>query len=102
MTKEKKARGEQHKDTPKTLANNLYMLKLAWGFSKGRVLLEFANCFFDYFLWVFYTVIFIQFLVEAVSSGRSFTDIILFIGATTLVMLFISLFKHGSISDTSP
>lgn len=93
MKEENKNRGKQNKDKPKTLANNLYMLKLAWGFSKGRVLLEFANCFFDYFLWIFYSVIFIQILVEAVSTGRAFTDIALFIGATTLVMLLISLFK---------
>jgi len=74
------------------LKNNLYILKLLWGISKGRVVADLLQSFFGYASWVFYDIIFIKFLVSSIETGRTFEEIMLFLVISALVFLIPSAF----------
>ncbi|MBO5337789.1 MAG: ABC transporter ATP-binding protein [Lachnospiraceae bacterium] len=74
------------------LKNNLYILKLLWGISKGRVVADLLQSFFGYASWVFYDIIFIKFLVSSIETGRTFEEIMLFLVVSALVFLIPSAF----------
>lgn len=75
------------------LKNNLYLLKLLWGISKGRVTADFLQSFFGYASWVFYDIVFIKFLVSSIETGRTFEEILLFLIVSALVFLIPSAFE---------
>ncbi len=51
---------------------------------KGRVIGEFLHSALDYIYWVFYDILFLQYLVESLEKGRSFGQIMTFILLTML------------------
>ena len=59
--------------------NNKYILKLLWKVQKGRVVGEFLYCALNYTYWVFYDILFLKYLVEALEKGKSFEQIMTFI-----------------------
>ncbi|MBQ8816236.1 MAG: ABC transporter ATP-binding protein [Lachnospiraceae bacterium] len=61
------------------IKNNLYFLRLIWGISPSRVIYNFVNVFFDFAMWTFYSVTFMQFLFGAGENMRSFTEVAIFI-----------------------
>lgn len=65
--------------------NNMYALKMLFHMSKGRVIYIFARILFDYTSWVFYSLIFIKFLVGSLEKGRSFWQIMFFLVVSALV-----------------
>ncbi len=70
--------------------NNLYMLRLIWNISKNRVLIEFLSEAIDYASWVFYSIVFVSFLMRSLEVGRSFIEIMSFlIFGATLMGIFI-------------
>lgn len=64
--------------------NNKYILKLLWKVQKGRVIGEFLYCALNYTYWVFYDILFLKYLVEALEKGVSFGQIMAFILAAML------------------
>lgn len=64
------------------LKNNFNFLKLLWKISPARVLLNFLVTLLDFAEWVFYSVIFFQFLFV---PGRSFGGVVLFLWGTVAV-----------------
>ncbi len=72
--------------------NNIYILKLLWGISKGRVVADLLQSFFGYASWVFYDIIFIKFLVSSIETGRTFEEIMLFLVVSVLVFLIPTAF----------
>lgn len=81
------------KKKAKSISNNLYMLKLAWGFSRGRVVSEFIDCGLEYFGWVFFTVVFTRYLIQTIEDNKPFSQVLLFLGVTMAVMAAIALFR---------
>lgn len=69
------------------IANNLFMFKLAWSIHPQRVLAEFAVQAGRQLANVFFTVYFIKYIIESISIGRDFQQIVYFI-ILTLVLLF--------------
>lgn len=65
--------------------NNLYALKMMLRISKGRVIYIFVRSLFDYASWVFYSLVFIKFLVGSLETGRSFEQIMAFLLISALV-----------------
>lgn len=59
--------------------NNQYILKMLWKMQKGRVIGEFCYNALNYIYWLFYDILFLQYLVEALEKGKSFEQIITFI-----------------------
>lgn len=55
--------------------------------------MDFLYSCIDYFIWVFYSVIFIKFLIGAIEEKKPFSNIVIFIGVTMVVLLFLALFQ---------
>ncbi len=68
--------------------NNKYILKLLWRVKKGRVIGELLYSALNYFYWVFYDILFLKYLVEALEIGKSFEQIMTFILAAMLGFMF--------------
>lgn len=76
------------------LSNNIYVLKLAWGIHPQRVVADFARHALQQFSRVFYSVIFIRFLLEAMEKGSGYADVAIFIGATLVVFFFVDYYEE--------
>lgn len=61
------------------IKNNLYFLRLIWKICPPRVVLNFLSVSFDFAMWTFYSVIFMQYLFGAGENMRSFTEVAVFI-----------------------
>ena len=59
--------------------NNGYIFKMLWRMQKGRVAGEFLYNALNYIYWVFYDILFLQYLVEALEKGKSFEQIMTFL-----------------------
>lgn len=64
--------------------NNRYILKLLWNIQRGRVVGELFYSALNYIYWIFYDILFLQYLVESLEKGRSFSQIMTFILLTML------------------
>ena len=64
--------------------NNRYILKLLWNIQRGRVVGELFYSSLNYIYWIFYDILFLQYLVESLEKGRSFSQIMTFILFTML------------------
>jgi ATP-binding cassette subfamily B protein len=90
----------------RALENNLYIMKLVWRISPGRVLLDFTKNAFDNFSWVFYSIVFIRFLFSSIESGKSFESVALFVLISIAVFMALDFFnkwvqfRYKPISDT--
>ncbi|MEK4250100.1 ABC transporter ATP-binding protein [Paenibacillus sp. FSL W7-1287] len=69
------------------IANNLFMFKLAWSIHPQRVVAEFAVQAGRQLANVFFTVYFMKYIIESISIGRDFQQIVYFI-LLTLGLLF--------------
>lgn len=67
------------------LANNLYILKLAWNLCPKRVAADFITSAINYFSQVFYSVIFIKYILSSIESHKSFGQVVLFVIGTIVV-----------------
>lgn len=65
--------------------NTLYMFRLVWSVSKGRVITELLSAAVRYISWVFYSIIFISFLMDALETGKSFAEIMVFLGFSAVL-----------------
>lgn len=63
---------------PSAIKNNLYFLRLLWGISPARVALNFLFLIFEFAMWTFYSVIFMQYLFGG-SDARTFAEAAWFI-----------------------
>jgi len=77
-----------------SIKNNIFAMKLAWGISRGNVSHRLALSILEYFEWVFYSTIFMRYIINAFERKMSFQGILVFIllcGATfALVGLYRS------------
>lgn len=77
-----------------SIKNNIFAIKLAWGISRSNVAHRLALSVLEYFEWVFYSTIFMRYIINAFERKMSFQSILVFIllcGATfTLVGLYRS------------
>lgn len=53
--------------------NTFYMFRLVWSVSKGRVITEFLLAAAQYISWVFYSIVFVKFLMSALETGKTFS-----------------------------
>jgi ATP-binding cassette, subfamily B, bacterial len=75
------------------LANNFLLLGMVWRISRSRVVLSFLKSMLGFGSWVFFTVVFMKYLFGAAEMKRGFPEVALFVAATLVGMLFISLFE---------
>lgn len=73
--------------------NNLYFLGLLWKISPMGVVLCFLENFIQYAFWVFYSVIFMQYLFGSGEGLRSFPEIAIFIVVSLLINIVFRAFS---------
>lgn len=73
--------------------NNLYFLGLLWKISPMGVVLCFLENFIQYAFWVFYSVIFMQYLFGSGEGLRSFPEIAIFIVVSLLINIIFRAFS---------
>lgn len=92
--------------TKQALANNWYIIKLTWSMHPQRVIAEFISTALQQFATVFYSVVFIKYLIESIDQGRSYGHLFTFIVATFLVFAVVNIYlqwfniRFKPISDT--
>lgn len=69
---------QEKKTKTSAIKNNLYFLRLLWGISPTRVALNFLFLIFEFAMWTFYSVIFMQYLFGG-SDTRTFAEAAWFI-----------------------
>lgn len=82
----------------KIFSNNVYALKMTWGFSKRLVVHTAMTKFLGYFEWLFYSAFFMRYVINAMEYGASYMKLMGFLGVSVLVFGLISLY-NSFVSD---
>lgn len=73
--------------------NNFYMIKLIAGICPGRLVATVLQTIINYFSWIFYSIIFIRYLLDSMDKKKSFAEIASFIALTMILFLCLELFS---------
>lgn len=84
------------------IANNLFVLKLAWRMHPQRVLMDFTVQACRQFTNVFFAVYFMKYIIESISLERDFQQILAFIGITLGVLLVLSALDNWYVQRFKP
>ncbi len=79
------------KKKPSTVKNTLYFLRLIWNTCPSSIFVHFI-IFVEYGMWVFNSVIFMQYLFGANTENRSFGEILTFIWFATILSIVVNIF----------
>lgn len=79
------------KKKPSTVKNTLYFLRLIWNTCPSSIFVHFI-IFVEYGMWVFNSVIFMQYLFGANTQCRSFKEILAFIWFATILSIVVNIF----------
>jgi len=102
----KSTAGSKSITSKEAISNNWYMMKLAWSMHPQRVVADFVKVALEQFARVFYAVVFIKFLLDAIDRESSYGEVALFICVTLGVFMVINLYhqwyeiRFKPISDT--
>jgi len=80
------------KSNPKILANNIYAVKTIWKISKRRIFHTALNISGGYFEWIFFSIFFVRYLINAIINEAAFSQIMLYIGICFIVFCSKSLY----------
>jgi ATP-binding cassette subfamily B protein len=80
----------------KTFGNNIYALKTIWRISKKRVIHTIIGEITGYGEWLFFSIFFMRYLINAIETEASFESIIIFVGICAVIFGSISLYKSYS------
>lgn len=103
---EEKRKKEPKLGKAKALQNNIYIIKLVWSIEPKRVFIEFIKNGFAYFSWVFYSVVFVRYIFNAIERGKEFREVAVFVVATIVVVMLLDYFAkwyefyYKPVSDT--
>lgn len=75
------------------LQNNLYALRLMWQICPRLVVHKAITRFLGYFEWLFYSALFMRFVIKALENEQEFSAIMIFVGITVVVFASISLYN---------
>ena len=73
--------------------NNLYLYREAWALDKKRVLGEWIISLTGYFIWVFFSIVFIKYLLFCMENDRPLREPVVFVIATMSAIGLISLYR---------
>lgn len=77
----------------KTFANNIYALKTIWHISRKRVVHTVINVFSGYAEWLFFSIFFLRYLINAIEDEAAFGTIMAFVGISFAVFGSLSLYS---------
>lgn len=75
------------------LRNNIYVMKLGSQISPSRLIHALFMKIFYYFGWIFFSAYFLKYIVNALDTGESIKNILLFILICGLIFFFINLYR---------
>lgn len=84
----------ENKSLGKVFVNNFYILKIVWKVYPKRVIADFFMSAIDYFSWIFYTVVFIKYILASIQYHQSFASIVLFVIGTIIVFSALSFYSN--------
>lgn len=84
----------ENKSLGKVFVNNFYILKIVWKVYPKRVIADFFMSATDYFAWIFYTVVFIKYILAAIQYQQSFDSIVLFVIGTIIIFSALSFYSN--------
>lgn len=85
-----------------SIKNNIYAMKIAWNTGRQSVIHASISSFLGYFEWVFYSAIFMRYLVNAFEEKTSFQNILFFILLCGLTFCLIGLYRSYITNVTFP
>lgn len=85
---------DKNKSLGKVFVNNFYILKIVWKVYPKRVIADFFMSATDYFAWIFYTVVFIKYILAAIQYQQSFASIVLFVIGTIIIFSALSFYSN--------
>ena len=71
-----------------------YALGISWKYSKKYVICSATIKMLEYFGWVFYSSVFLRYVINAMESNVSFPRMMIYLGSCVLVFASISLFNN--------
>ena len=74
-------------------ANNIYGLKSIWQISKSRVIHIGLNEMASYAVWIFYSIFFMRYLINAIETGKSFATIMVLVAICFVVFMILALYR---------
>lgn len=84
----------ENKSLGKVFVNNFYILKIVWKVYPKRVIADFFMSAIDYFSWIFYTVVFIKYILASIQYQQSFASIVMFVIGTIIVFSVLSFYSN--------
>lgn len=75
------------------LKNNIYACRMLASVSKSRTVHSVIKAAVYYFDWIFYSAIFMRFIMQAIEQQKSFWEILKFIIIVSLLFLIITLYR---------
>ncbi len=82
--------------------NNIYAMKLGYGISKRRVICSFFVALLQNFEWVFFSGIFLRYVINALDEGRDFQSILIFILICGAVFFMVNLYYNFTENVVNP
>lgn len=76
-----------------SLKNNVFAMKIAWDISKSNVVHALILSILGYFEWVFYSTVFMRYIINAFEKKMSFPSILIFILLSGLTFTLIGLYR---------
>lgn len=77
---------------PRSLTNIIYLFKLALTLDPLRVVLQFLDYAIDYGVWIFFSVVFLRYLLQAIQAGTPVVNILIWLGITLLILGLVAVF----------
>ena len=77
----------------RTFANNAYAVKTVWGISKKRVIHTAVNSVMGYAEWIFMSIFFLRYVINAIETEAPFEKILFFIGICFAVFCLLSMYS---------
>lgn len=81
--------------------NNIYAFRLLASVSKTRAFHLIMTSALYYFDWIFYSAVFMRFVLQAIEHQKSFNEILYFIALVSLIFIAVTLYQIyvGNVSD---
>ena len=77
----------------KTFSNNSYAVKTVWQISKSRVIHTALKSLSGYFEWIFMSIFFLRYVINAIEIEAPFSTILIFIGICFAVFSMFSMYN---------
>lgn len=85
-----------------SVKNNIFAMKMGWELSKGRIIHEFILAALGYFEWIFFSAVFMRYIINAIENEKSFEYILHFILVTFIIFAVIALYRSYCGNVTFP